>query len=130
MKKSKNNLGCLILFGAFAYLISLFLPEKDKSIDLPQSQPLPVDTGNIYKSSNLGSGNTNSENQTKKPPTKLASPPKKTKKTKKAKKASKRRSGSTGRSYGARTYYQGPRGGCYYYSSSGKKVYVGRSLCN
>lgn len=32
-------------------------------------------------------------------------------------------------SYG-RTYIRGPRGGCYYYSSSGRKVYVDRSLCN
>lgn len=32
-------------------------------------------------------------------------------------------------SYG-RMYYRGPRGGCYYYSSSGRKVYVDRSLCN
>lgn len=27
-------------------------------------------------------------------------------------------------------YIRGPRGGCYYYSSSGRKVYVDRSLCN
>jgi hypothetical protein len=30
----------------------------------------------------------------------------------------------------SRTYYRGPRGGCYYYSSSGKKVYVDHSYCN
>lgn len=30
----------------------------------------------------------------------------------------------------SKTYYKGPRGGCYYYSSSGKKVYVDRGLCN
>lgn len=29
-----------------------------------------------------------------------------------------------------RSYIRGPRGGCYYYSSSGRKVYVDRSLCN
>ncbi|MBX3266437.1 MAG: SH3 domain-containing protein [Acidobacteria bacterium] len=29
-----------------------------------------------------------------------------------------------------RTYIRGPRGGCYYYGSSGRKVYVDRSLCN
>jgi len=29
-----------------------------------------------------------------------------------------------------RTYIRGPRGGCYYISSSGSKVYVDRSLCN
>ena len=29
-----------------------------------------------------------------------------------------------------RGYIRGPRGGCYYYSSSGRKVYVDRSLCN
>jgi hypothetical protein len=27
-------------------------------------------------------------------------------------------------------YHQGARGGCYYYNSSGNKVYVDRSLCN
>jgi len=27
-------------------------------------------------------------------------------------------------------YIRGPRGGCYYYSASGRKVYVDRSLCN
>lgn len=29
-----------------------------------------------------------------------------------------------------RSYIRGPRGGCYYYSGSGRKVYVDRSLCN
>jgi hypothetical protein len=29
-----------------------------------------------------------------------------------------------------RTYYRGPKGGCYYFSSSGKKVYVDKSHCN
>ncbi|WP_460926286.1 hypothetical protein [Spirosoma agri] len=30
----------------------------------------------------------------------------------------------------ARTYYTGPRGGCYYLTGSGRKQYVDRSLCN
>ena len=30
----------------------------------------------------------------------------------------------------SRSYYKGPRGGCYYYNSSGKKVYVDHSHCN
>lgn len=30
----------------------------------------------------------------------------------------------------SRTYIRGPRGGCYYYSASGNKVYVDRSLCS
>ncbi|OAV45068.1 hypothetical protein [Lewinella sp. 4G2] len=30
----------------------------------------------------------------------------------------------------ARHYYKGPRGGCYYLTNSGSKVYVSRSLCN
>jgi hypothetical protein len=34
---------------------------------------------------------------------------------------------STGASRG---YIRGPRGGCYYFSGSGRKVYVDRSLCN
>jgi len=29
----------------------------------------------------------------------------------------------------SKVYYTGPRGGCYYYSASGGKVYVDRSLC-
>ncbi len=29
-----------------------------------------------------------------------------------------------------RTYIRGPRGGCYYLSPSGSKVYVDRDLCN
>ncbi|MBX9809393.1 hypothetical protein K2X92_03330 [Candidatus Gracilibacteria bacterium] len=29
----------------------------------------------------------------------------------------------------AATYYNGPKGGCYTYSSSGKKVYVSHQLC-
>ncbi|WP_299778612.1 hypothetical protein [uncultured Formosa sp.] len=29
-----------------------------------------------------------------------------------------------------RTYYRGPRGGCYYINSNGNKSYVSRSLCN
>lgn len=30
----------------------------------------------------------------------------------------------------SRSYYTGPRGGCYYYNGSGKKQYVSRSYCN
>jgi hypothetical protein len=30
----------------------------------------------------------------------------------------------------SRGYIRGPRGGCYYLSASGRKVYVDRSLCN
>jgi hypothetical protein len=37
---------------------------------------------------------------------------------------------SGSRSSPGRTLIRGPRGGCYYYSSSGRKVYVDRSLCN
>ena len=37
---------------------------------------------------------------------------------------------SGSRSSSGRSYIRGPRGGCYYYSSSGRKVYVDRSLCN
>jgi hypothetical protein len=37
---------------------------------------------------------------------------------------------SGSRSSSGRTLIRGPRGGCYYYSSSGSKVYVERSLCN
>ncbi len=29
-----------------------------------------------------------------------------------------------------RTYYRGPRGGCYYVNSNGNKTYVARSMCN
>lgn len=29
-----------------------------------------------------------------------------------------------------RSYYRGPRGGCYYINSNGNKTYVARSLCN
>ena len=29
-----------------------------------------------------------------------------------------------------KTYIRGPRGGCYYVSGSGGKVYVDRSMCN
>ena len=34
------------------------------------------------------------------------------------------------RSNAGRVYIRGPRGGCYYVSSSGSKVYVDRSVCN
>jgi hypothetical protein len=37
---------------------------------------------------------------------------------------------SISRSSSGRTYNRGPRGGCYYYNGSGRKVYVDRSLCN
>lgn len=30
----------------------------------------------------------------------------------------------------SRSYYRGPRGGCYYINSNGNKTYVDRSLCN
>jgi hypothetical protein len=31
---------------------------------------------------------------------------------------------------GGRTYYKGAKGGCYYLTSSGEKIYVDRSLCH
>lgn len=34
------------------------------------------------------------------------------------------------RSSAERIYNRGPRGGCYYISGSGRKVYVDRSMCN
>ena len=34
------------------------------------------------------------------------------------------------RSTSGRVYIRGPRGGCYYISGSGSKVYVDRSVCN
>jgi Bacterial SH3 domain len=34
------------------------------------------------------------------------------------------------RSAADRSYIRGPRGGCYYISGSGRKVYVDRSMCN
>lgn len=30
----------------------------------------------------------------------------------------------------SRSYYKGPRGGCYYINSNGNKTYVSRSMCN
>lgn len=33
-------------------------------------------------------------------------------------------------STGSRDYQRGPRGGCYFYTSSGRKEYVDRSLCS
>ncbi len=39
-------------------------------------------------------------------------------------------SGSSDPSGDGRTYTRGPRGGCYYLSPSGKKVYVDHSMCN
>jgi uncharacterized protein YraI len=39
-------------------------------------------------------------------------------------------SGTTRPSAASRGYYRGPRGGCYTYTSSGRKRYVDRSLCN
>ncbi|KXK56936.1 MAG: hypothetical protein UZ07_CHB004001105 [Chlorobi bacterium OLB7] len=32
--------------------------------------------------------------------------------------------------YNGHTLYTGPKGGCYYYASSGNKTYVDRSYCN
>lgn len=43
--------------------------------------------------------------------------------------ASSAESGRRGSSSGSRVYHTGPRGGCYYYSSSGRKQYVDRSYC-
>ncbi|WP_394677374.1 DUF3157 family protein [uncultured Sphingobacterium sp.] len=34
------------------------------------------------------------------------------------------------RSSSSRNYIRGPRGGCYYINSNGKKTYVDRSMCN
>jgi hypothetical protein len=44
--------------------------------------------------------------------------------------SSSRPSASSRRGSGSRTYHTGPRGGCYYYSASGRKQYVDRSYCN
>ena len=38
--------------------------------------------------------------------------------------------GGSRRSSGGRVYHTGPRGGCYYYNSSGNKQYVDRSYCH
>ncbi len=46
-------------------------------------------------------------------------------KTSPAKKTTNSRKTASGR-----VYHTGPRGGCYYYSASGSKVYVDRSYCN
>jgi len=37
---------------------------------------------------------------------------------------------TTRKASAGRAYYRGPRGGCYYYTSGGSKVYVDRSYCN
>ncbi|ANH83105.1 hypothetical protein A8C56_20870 [Niabella ginsenosidivorans] len=37
---------------------------------------------------------------------------------------------TTRKSTAGRVYYRGKRGGCYYLTSGGNKVYVDRSLCN
>ncbi|MGC4231472.1 MAG: DUF3157 family protein [Niabella sp.] len=37
---------------------------------------------------------------------------------------------TTRKANAGRAYYRGPRGGCYYYTSGGSKVYVDRSYCN
>ncbi|SMG53058.1 hypothetical protein SAMN03080602_04324 [Arenibacter troitsensis] len=37
---------------------------------------------------------------------------------------------TTRKTYNSRTYYRGPRGGCYYINSNGNKSYVDRSMCN
>ena len=39
-------------------------------------------------------------------------------------------SSSSGSSSSSGGYIRGPRGGCYYISTSGRKVYVDRSMCN
>lgn len=46
----------------------------------------------------------------------------------KAKSQSSSSGASSGQSSG-RTYHLGPKSGCYYYSGSGKKVYVDHSFC-
>lgn len=40
-----------------------------------------------------------------------------------------RRTSARRSSASSRVYHTGPRGGCYYYSASGRKNYVDRSLC-
>jgi len=37
---------------------------------------------------------------------------------------------SSGSSSSGRVYTRGPRGGCYYYNASGRKVYVDHSFCS
>lgn len=41
-----------------------------------------------------------------------------------------KKKGSVRRSATGRVYYTGPRGGCYYVTAGGNKVYVDRSYCN
>ncbi len=37
---------------------------------------------------------------------------------------------TTRKASSGRVYHRGPRGGCYYYTPGGSKVYVDRSYCN
>lgn len=48
----------------------------------------------------------------------------------KAATSSARSSAPTYRTESYRTYYRGPRGGCYYINGNGNKTYVDRSMCN
>ncbi|MGE9314247.1 hypothetical protein ACLOAU_21510 [Niabella sp. CJ426] len=41
-----------------------------------------------------------------------------------------KRTTGTRKSASGRVYHTGPRGGCYYYTAGGSKVYVDRSYCN
>ncbi|MCH5687644.1 hypothetical protein LWM68_27285 [Niabella sp. W65] len=43
--------------------------------------------------------------------------------------SNKTKSASTGKPVSGRVYHTGPRGGCYYYTAGGNKVYVDRSYC-
>ncbi|SDC80000.1 hypothetical protein SAMN04487894_10451 [Niabella drilacis] len=47
-----------------------------------------------------------------------------------SRKSSSSKKGTTRKTGSGRTYQRGPRGGCYYYTAGGSKVYVDRSLCN
>lgn len=49
--------------------------------------------------------------------------------TPKARSSSSGSSGSSGGHREGRTYYTGPKGGCYYLSGSGRRVYVDHSFC-
>lgn len=122
MKKNKNNFGYVIVFGIFALIILKCFSAFEGDKNLIKQEPLTNDT--ITFSKTLKGDTLDNSTQSK------ASSTKKSKKKTIKKKKKSIKSNSSQTTSGYRTYYRGPRGGCYYYSSSGKKVYVDRSLCN
>ncbi len=90
------------------------------------SQTSTSNTGSTYSSTSSSSYPTTSSSYSSTSNSSYSAP----RSSYSTRRSSSRSSGYKPKYRSSKTYYRGPRGGCYYINSNGNKTYVDRSLCN